>query len=772
MNRTKITPAHLLLGLCLLFPLLAMAQETKTFTARFADGDFVLGNDADGCVTINSGNRDAVLGDDVSKPGLPYVSFNLLIAPNQTCSDVTFTILEKVKVKSGVTVAPNPTVYPTDGSVVPSEGHAPVAYTDDVYPEKSVEYAGLNKMDGYRFLGFNVCPFIYDAANRDLYFVKSLTVTATLNTDVTLKIQNRSVNIGQTMSDIVKGAIENKDDFDRLYGSVLKTKSLNTIDTNRDIEYLLITNNALAKTFKDLCDWKTEKGVPAEIKTVEYIKENYPGETVQLQIKNCIHDYYLNHGVKYVLLGGDDAVVPVMKCYAESEKGQIVQMPTDLYYACFDDNFEWNANGNNLYGEIEDQIDMAPEVFLTRAPVRNTADIWSFINKVLRYEQELYMYSWKKNILMCGAESYYYYTTNDGRFVSDSQGKSEAVYSASIRHDWDGQRTRFYDTETDFPEGANYELNSKNFQEQLASGNYSFVDMESHGFDDLFALENGDTYRADDALALENNTPMMIITAACNTNAFDSGYEPCLSEAFIRNERSGVVAYWGCSREGFTNSNPDYKNLGGPSESFNMSFYRALFEEDGDGCKEFGTIATIAKNDKLNNRRSKNYRWLLFGINPVGDPEMPIFYQEPKEFENVSLNFDGENLTVDTGLEGCRICVMSSDFGKKYYSVAKDVQKATFTGLCDGEIDICVTKPGYMPDRYISFVQYIQNETIHNKKNVIQRNSVLIGSDVTDEKEYGPVIIEEGGNLNIKECESIIINGDFEVKTGGELNIE
>lgn len=766
MKRIKIIPAHILLGLCLFFPLLAMAQETKTFTARFADDDFVLGNDADGCVTIKSGNRDAVFGEDTSNPGLPFVSFNLLIAPNQTCSNISFTIVEKEKVRSGVTVAPNPDIIPTDSSVVPSEGHTPVAYSDDVYPAKSVELVGLNKMDGYRFLGFNVCPFIYDAANRDLYFVKSLAITAALDADLTQKIQKHSANIGQTMSDIVKESIVNKNDFEKLYGSALKTKSLNSSETERNVEYLLITNDELAETFQDLCDWKTEKGVPAEIKTVEYIKENYPGETVQLQIKNCLYDYYLNHGVKYVLLGGDDKVVPVMKCYAKSGKENVEQMPTDLYYACYDDNFEWNANGNSLYGEIEDQIDIAPEVFLTRAPVRNTEDTYDFVNKILRYEQELYTYIWKKEILMCGSKAYSCKYLPDGRYVSDSQIKSEKIYDSSIIHNWDGKRTRFYDKETDFPEGSDYELNSENLQEQLSSGKYSFVDMISHGSDNLFAIENEDLYRVDDAQNLVNGTPMVIVTAACNTNAFDSQtYEPCLSEAFIRNERDGVVAYYGCSREGLT---LPWSDELGPSEKFSMYFYEALFEKDGIGSKNFGIVSTSSKNSLLNERDDPNYRWLLFGINPIGDPEMPIFYQEPKEFENVSLNFDGANLTVDTGLEGCRICVM----GDGYYKVVRDVQTATFTGLCDGEIDVCVTKPGYMPERYISFLQYIQNETIHNKKNVFQKNSVLIGSDVTNEKEYGPVIIEEGGNLNIKECESITITGEFEVKKGGELNIE
>lgn len=778
MNRTKIIPAHLLLGLCLFFPILAMAQETKTFTVRFADGDFVLENDADGCVVINSGKRDAVFDDDTSKPGLPYVSFNLLVAPNQTCSDISFTILEKVKVKSGVTVAPNPAIYPTDGSVVPSEEHAPVAYTDDVYPAKSVEYAGLHKMDGYRFLGFNVCPFIYDAANRDLYLIKSLTVNAPLETESGPMKKASSGRIGRNMSDIVQGLVENGDELETLYGNVPETGMKRVIrNTTDSIEYLLVTNENLTEAFNELRNWKEEKGVTAKIVTIEHIKENYEGETVQLKIKNCLKDYYENHGTKFVLLGGDDTVVPVMGCYGKVEsldhtgKPRTVidkSIPTDLFYACFDNNFEWNANGNELYGEVDDDIDMEPEVFLSRVPVRSEDDVRGFLYKVLNYEQGFTTKEWNNKFLMCGvaidADTLFKYKDE---MVSDSHYRSEYLFGRIKLH-FNGERFRLYDTGTDFPGGADYDCNGVNLQEQLSKG-YSFVDVMSHGSPDYFHLENDMLYKVEDALQLRNSKQTIITTTACNTNEFDNkSYEPCLSEAFIRSYNSGVIAFLGCSRLAWS----PFGKGSGASEYNEINFYRGLFKES-EGSRKYAEVVAKAKMMRIGSSlEDGGYRWTMFGLNPVGDPEMPIYTQEPKEFENVSFDFNGDSVVVDAGIDECRICVMSSDLGKAYYNVIKDVQKATFCNLSDGEIDICITRPGYIPWRYIGHVKYIQNETINRGILHSGKDTSLIGSDVTDKKEYGPVVIENGGKLEFKNGGNVLIKGEFEVKQGGELIIE
>lgn len=777
MNRTKIIPAHLLLGLCLFFPILAMAQETKTFTVRFADGDFVLENDADGCVVINSGKRDAVFDDDTSKPGLPYVSFNLLVAPNQTCSDISFTILEKVKVKSGVTVAPNPAIYPTDGSVVPSEEHAPVAYTDDVYPAKSVEYAGLHKMDGYRFLGFNVCPFIYDAANRDLYLIKSLTVNAPLETESGPMKKASSGRIGRNMSDIVQGLVENGDELETLYGNVPETGMKRVITNATDnIEYLIVTNDELSEYFWNLYAWKMEKGVTTKIVTVESINENYEGETIQLKIKNCLRDYYENHGTKFVMLGGDDQVVPVMGCYGavssydKNKKESVFKIdnniPTDLFYACFDNDFKWNANGNDIYGEKADNIDILPEIFLSRVPVRTEEDVWAYVNKVLNYERGITAKEWSNNILMSGAKI----SISQGNPPkSDAQNKSEIMYDANIQPYWDGERKRFYDTGTDFPGGADYDFNQTNFQEQLSQG-YSFVDVMTHGYYDDFALENEESYDSDDALNLNNPKPTIITTTACLTNGFDNeDNEPCLSEAFIRNEQSGVIAYLGCSRSGWGNT--EYSTFG-VSDNYNIGFYFTLFAF-ADVYNNFAKIVAISKMKKAGSSRSEGaYKWIMFGLNPIGDPEMPIYTQKPKEFENVKFDFDGDSVVIDAGIDGCRICLMSPDIGETYYEVVENVQKTTFCNLPDGEIDICITRPGYIPLRYYGQVKYIQNETISHKLYYKDKDSSLIGSDVTESKEHGPVIIKDGGRLTLQSAGKVLIKGEFEVEQGGELIIE
>lgn len=43
---------------------------------------------------------------------------------------------------------------------------------------------------------------------------------------------------------------------------------------------------------------------------------------------------------------------------------------------------------------------------------------------------------------------------------------------------------------------------------------------------------------------------------------------------------------------------------------------------------------------------------------------------------------------------------------------------------------------------------------------------------MTDKKEYGPVVIENGGKLEFKNGGNVLIKGEFEVKQGGELIIE
>jgi hypothetical protein len=53
-------------------------------------------------------------------------------------------------------------------------------------------------------------------------------------------------------------------------------------------DYIIITNNELKPVFQQLADWKTKKGTPAIIKTVEEIEPNYPSAFCLLLSAFCL----------------------------------------------------------------------------------------------------------------------------------------------------------------------------------------------------------------------------------------------------------------------------------------------------------------------------------------------------------------------------------------------------------------------------------------------------------------------------------------------------
>ncbi len=78
------------------------------------------------------------------------------------------------------------------------------------------------------------------------------------------------------------------------------------------VEYVIITNAAMAPAFQALADWKTQKGVQAEVRTLEWVAATYPpGVDRAEQLRFFLADAYANWGTLWVLLGGDSDVIPV-----------------------------------------------------------------------------------------------------------------------------------------------------------------------------------------------------------------------------------------------------------------------------------------------------------------------------------------------------------------------------------------------------------------------------------------------------------------------------
>ena len=106
--------------------------------------------------------------------------------------------------------------------------------------------------------------------------------------------------------------------------------------------------------------------------TTSEIYGAYTGADNQEKIKKAIQYYVQNMGTLWVLLGGDDTVIPDRDCYGyvSSSSGPVTDatIPTDLYYSSLDYS-NWNSNGGNAC-ETSDTLDLEYDVFLGRAPVR------------------------------------------------------------------------------------------------------------------------------------------------------------------------------------------------------------------------------------------------------------------------------------------------------------------------------------------------------------------------------------------------------------------
>lgn len=767
----------------LLLPYMTMSGERKKdINISFDKDDFTILVEND-ITHISTAKFLCSYENDIFGPGLPLVHINILVGPDEELIDYSSVNTEK-KLLEEVLIAPRPRAIPTNTNIRQKKKERIIAYTHNTYPQDLVNYIGSYIFNGYKYLTFEVSPFKYDNINHTLYFEENYTFNLSLRTST----QRNDIKLRENDEAIISDLVINPEDL-RLYNKV-KMVNRQGQQTSSQYEYAIITNNNLKPVFQKLAEWKTLKGIRTKVLTVEEIYSNYPSNiSRQMKIKRTLKELYeTNTNFKYALLAGDVDIVPAQMCFIKhtfyhSNLGKYVtyadDCPTDLFYACFE-TMDWDTNKNGLIGEIEDNIDLSQNIAVSRASVSSSVDAEAFVNRVISYESAPNIQTWTNNLLMCGYKidkihNYSDLLKNDpymndmyvsgDTIISDSHYKGERLYrrfiSSYLKTD-SVSKVKFYDTGTDFPGGANYDFHAKNLQKELSKG-YTFVNVDTHGNTYGWETESaGYTLLYADSLKNSNHT--IIVTSACHTNAFDKS-QNCLSEAFTRNPNSGVIAYFGCSRQGWEYA--DSVSIG-PSAATNVFLYQTIFSEPN---KNFGEMVRKAKEtiSSYCDTYYDPYRWLLFGTNPIGDPEMPIYTRRPKKFENVSISFSKGSLFINTREDDCKICVASmNDNGASFYDISTG-SSASFSNLTD-DYRICITKQGYVP--YIARCGnnvYIQDESINTDYEVIS-NQTIAGSNVTTDKPNGPIEINKGKTI-IKCTNGVTINDSFDVKKGASLEI-
>ncbi len=575
-------------------------------------------------------------------PSLPAKFVNVLIPSGAEVTDVSATVTETI-VRKGITV--RPTQPPRSPSLPPPPfaGADPAVYAQAAkWPANSAEGVGTNRMRGYTFASVRLNPVRYGPAAKRLYLAKKIVLTVSFRLPKARPSapSGKSTHFNSMLARLVVNPAK-MDAFAPARGVVSKAG---------ECEYLIITSAALATAFGELKDHRvSHDGFTAEVVTAETIDATYDGtkpvggSDLQTKIRNCIKDYVANKGTLYVVLGGDNTIVPDRDCYVTCGAETESAMPTDLYYSGLDGTWDDDADGS--YGEAPSEGDLAPDVIVGRIPVRTDTQASDYIDKLIDIDTNPPASAQAKRLLIAGHTLWDTYSgtdrpddaVDDGHLgfqdhspVNDAEMWGRRLYRDHIQaHGWQpGTLKLFFNTITSWDTGTagDHVLNATNLSAAFNEGWYN-VWLNTHGATTAWGLESG-SFGSGNAAALTGTTAI-IYTGACLTGAFDSA-EPSLSEGFIRNPNGGAVIYIGCSRFGWGSPDtPPASNFttGGASPYYASIFYDKVFNE---GISVVGQ-AFAEHKAQLAAASSSNgaSRWIQFGLNLQGDPAYTVACLRP-----------------------------------------------------------------------------------------------------------------------------------------------
>ncbi|MEW6685894.1 MAG: C25 family cysteine peptidase, partial [Candidatus Edwardsbacteria bacterium] len=662
-----------------------------------------------------STNKITVEGVEYDQVNLPRLLSTVTPGEPQLPMELVYLVIPKDKKVDGINMV-SAISEPLDGSfyVYPSQPGIPIGSeippftppnpeiynSSEPYPGRLVEITGDGYLGGYHIVSLLVYPVQYLPAERKLVLYTSIdfVLQTSLGVDGSVLRQRITEKGAKLYEEMVRKLVANPEDIQvqsskfKVQGSKMSERGIVAepikitalpSEQSSPVECAIITSEALKSEFERLADWKTKKGVPTVVKTVEWIYQNYSGCDGAEKVRNFIKDAYSYWGTLWVELAGDTQIVPYREAYTLMQMGNF--LPSDLYFSDLDRN--WNANGNAIFGEVADLVDMYPDVFVARASVDNLSEAQTLVNKVIDYETTPPI-DYQTRMLFIGADL-------DGGTHSGQAKDSIDWWYVPLRFD---PITKLYATNLP-PAPA---LNRTNVISALNSG-YGIVNHSDHSGKYALgtgSITNGGYIYRDDVEGLTNGGRQSIFySIGCSPGAFD--YD-CIAEHLVTNPAGGAVAFIGNSRYGWYYPGSPSR---GPSDLYDQQFFRALLESN---FYQLGLAHGDAKMVLIGACCYDNAeRWCQFDLNAFGDPEMPIWTDIPKTFyyvdypTNITIGPTSFKVTVyDEGLpkEGALVCLQKGTEAYAYGLTDANGQITfDYTPETTGEVNITVTAQNYLP---------------------------------------------------------------------------
>jgi len=485
----------------------------------------------------------------------------------------------------------------------------PAVYgSDKPFPGKLFDQVSIQFKRGFKILILNLYPVQYIPLKGEVSYFESFKVI--VETAVSKAASGkRGVRKGDI--ELIKKEVDNPSaaaTYAVLDGASPGTSRLS--ERLQNYEYVIITSDALSASFQQLANHKISRGISATVVSTAWIYANYSGirpdggSDDQTRIRNFIIDAFNNWGVEYVLLGGDDEIIPHRGVYgyvASIPPEADNDIPADLYYGCLDGT--WDNDADGIYGESNDgvgggEVDLLAEVYVGRATVDTTTEADNFINKTIAYE----LSTPSNSAVMVGTQLDSYPTWG-GDYKDDVAAYFPSGWSITTLYDRDGT------------------CNNAAVVNALNSNQNAVFNHMGHGNNGSFMYIS-----RSDVDGLTNTTYFYLYDQACYTASFDNrltssgSYDPAgdsIAEHFVEND-TGAFAYIGNSRYGWYVQG----STNGASQQFDQEFFDGIHNE---GIVNLGKTVADAKEDLVGTLGSTGAnRYCYFEINLLGDPETQV----------------------------------------------------------------------------------------------------------------------------------------------------
>jgi hypothetical protein len=588
-------------------------------------------------------------------PALPIMPVRIALPTGCRAHGIEVVDAEYTALRGSHQVMPSAAPVPlsVDAPVEPVVPDPHVYDSDVTFPASRIEFRDSGPFMGIPIATAVVHPVRWNAADGGLEVLSSMTVRVSYEPDADMMtVSRRTAESEQRARGIVEAMVVNPDGVSASGAAIVQPREL------AYGEYVIVTHPDYETQAQELADWKTAKGVPANVYTTTWVDGEYSTADLQQDIRAFFHDC-IDEGAEFALIYGDDSKVAGRDVIVQNSY-YTEYPPVDLYFADLNDTApgadQWDSNGNGIWGEDGDNIQWDPDLWVGRAAVTSTSEADIFNEKVFIYEGV-------ESAMPAGAD-----------YSETAPRELRAGYTTGIL--WSSPYT---------PGKANADTISKyvpstaweeEFCCESGSGNSSTITFNmiddgphhvmhaSHGSQTSMYTSSGSSYTTGQIMDQTNissgHLPAIWNSIACLIGQMD-GYE-CCAEAWLNSPDGGGFGAFN-ARYGWGNPG-DAGN--GPSEIVTQQFYIEHWE---NGTLQLGPAHATSVN-YFCPPTSDVMDWCVKVYNLFGDPEISMWTAEAQDLSGdhpSEIGTGSTNVTVSvtaggSPVSGARVCLQKGDW--------------------------------------------------------------------------------------------------------------